>query len=205
MIDALLISNALVWVALIALGVAVLALARQIGVLHERIGPVGALSLGKTIAAGEVAPTFQLPSLTGGMVSIGGQARDERTTLLFFVSATCPVCKTLLPVITHLAAEERARLRLVFASDGPDTEHAAFIRQHQLEGFPYVNSTELGMAYRISKLPYGVLISPSGMVLTHGLVNSREHLESLLEAQALGVASLQHYQQSTQTTHAAHA
>lgn len=197
MTDALLISNVLVWIALIALALAVLALARQIGVLHERIRPVGALSLGKTISAGEVAPAFVLPSLTGGTVSIGGVAQDGRSTLLFFVSASCPVCKTLLPVLKHLVASEDQRLRLVFASDGNEAEHQPFIRQHQLGNFPYLLSTDVGMAYRISKLPYAVLISAGGVVITHGLVNTREHLDSLLEAQALGVSSQQAYGQAS--------
>ena len=195
MIDALLISNVLVWVAVVALTVAVMALARQIGVLHERIRPVGALALGKTIAAGEQAPSFQLPSLTGGNVSIGGHAADGRSTLLFFVSATCPVCKILLPILKDLAATEGKRLRIVFASDGTEAEHLGFIRQHGLDNFAYLISTEVGMAYRISKLPYGLLISAEGKIITHGLINTREHLESLLEAQALGVASLQQFQQ----------
>lgn len=195
MIDALLISNVLVWVALFALTVAVMALARQIGVLHERIRPVGALALGKTIAAGEQAPAFQLPSLTGGTVSIGGHATDGRSTLLFFVSSTCPVCKILLPILKDLAVTEAKRLRIVFASDGTEAEHLGFIRQHTLDTFSYFISTEVGMAYRISKLPYGVLISAEGKIVTHGLINTREHLESMFEAQALGVASLQQFQQ----------
>jgi methylamine dehydrogenase accessory protein MauD len=197
MTDALLISNVLVWIALIALALAVLALARQIGVLHERIRPVGALSLGKTIGAGETAPAFQLPSLTGGTVRIGGVTQDGRSTLLFFVSASCPVCKTLLPVLKNLVATESQCVRLVFASDGTETEHQPFIRQHQLDAFPYVLSTDVGMAYRISKLPYAVLISATGVVITHGLVNTREHLDSLLEAQALGVSSQQAYGQAS--------
>lgn len=195
MIDGLLVSNILIWIALLALAVAVMALARQIGVLHERIRPVGALALGKTIAAGEQAPIFQLPSLTGGTASIGGQAADGRSTLLFFVSATCPVCKVLLPILKDLAVTKAKRLRIVFASDGMEADHLEFVRRHALDNYSYVISTEVGMAYRISKLPYGLLISSNGKIVAHGLINTREHLESLFEAEALGVSSLQQFQQ----------
>ena len=41
MISALVISNIISWVVVIAMAVVVFALARQIGVLHERIKPVG--------------------------------------------------------------------------------------------------------------------------------------------------------------------
>ena len=43
--DAILISNAMLWVVLLALVVVVLALARQIGILYERIAPMGALMM----------------------------------------------------------------------------------------------------------------------------------------------------------------
>jgi hypothetical protein len=42
---ALLVSNATLWVVVIALSVALLAVVRQLGVLHERIAPAGALML----------------------------------------------------------------------------------------------------------------------------------------------------------------
>ena len=42
-------------------------------------------------------------------------------------------------------------------------------------------------------LPYAVLLDREGVVRAKGLVNSREHLESLLAAQEAGVASLQEF------------
>ncbi len=196
MIEALIVSNLIGWIFLLGMAVAVLALARQIGVLHERIKPVGALSLAKVIKAGEAAPQFNLPSLTGGVVRLGGENVHKQSTLLFFLSPTCPVCKILLPVLRSVQAQERSWLRVVFASDGAEGEHLEFIKQQALEDFPYLLSMEVGVAYRIGKLPYGVLISADGKVAAHGLINNREHLESLFEAEALGVASLQEYRQA---------
>ncbi|UCL84921.1 methylamine dehydrogenase accessory protein MauD [Pseudomonas sp. HS-18] len=191
---ALIVSSSFSWLLNLALILAVLALARQVGLLHERIRPVGALSLGKAIKAGEAAPSFTLPSLTGGSVSLGGRDGPGRSTLLFFLSDTCPVCKTLLPVLKSIAQQERPRLRVVLASDGEAVAHHAFISAQRLEEFPYLLSREVGLAYQISKLPYGVLIDAAGIVITHGLINTREHLESLFEAQDLGVASIQAYE-----------
>lgn len=193
MTHALIVSGLLSWLLNLGLILAVWALARQVGLLHERLRPVGALSLGKAIQAGETAPRFTLPSLTGGSVSLGGANAQGQSTLLFFLSESCPVCKTLLPVLASLRQQEQARLRVVLASDGEADAHQAFIAAQRLQAFPYVLSREVGLAYQISKLPYGVLIDASGTVVTHGLVNSREHLESLLEAQDLGFASIQAY------------
>lgn len=191
---ALSISSLLSWAIILMLILAVWALARQVGLLHERIQPVGALSLGKAIKAGETAPTFTLPSLTGGSFSLGGVSGQG--TLLFFLSETCPVCKTLLPVLDALRRQER--LRVVLASDGEADEHLAFIAAHGLQAFPYLLSREVGLAYQISKLPYGVLIDEHGSVASHGLVNTREHLESLLEARRLGHATVQAYNAAQQ-------
>jgi hypothetical protein len=43
--EALIVSNVVLWLLVIALGVVVYALTRQIGVLHERVAPAGALTL----------------------------------------------------------------------------------------------------------------------------------------------------------------
>lgn len=182
MIEALLISNVVSWLAIISLGVLVLALSRQIGVLHERLRPVGALSMGQALKVGDEAPFFQEPSLNGGMVRIGGTAPDVRVTLLFFLSSDCPICKTLLPMVLAIAHQEKSWLRVVFASDGNEADHQAMINSFGLEEFAYVLSTEVGMSYQVAKLPYCYLLDTSGEVAAHGLINNREHLESLFEA-----------------------
>ena len=56
MTDALVISNLVLWVAVLALLVAVIALSRQIGILYERIAPMGALMMDTGPKVGEVAP-----------------------------------------------------------------------------------------------------------------------------------------------------
>ena len=153
---ALITSAVLSWLLTIGLAFAVWALARQVGLLHQRIQPVGALSLGKAIKAGEKAPIFELPSLNGGSVRLGGIDRNERSTLLFFLSDSCPVCKTLLPALRSVRNQQRADLRVVLASDGDELTHQAFITAQRLQDFPYLLSREVGMAYQISKLPYAV-------------------------------------------------
>ncbi len=191
--EALLVSNALLWVAVIALALLVLALARQVGVLHERVTPVGALSLGRGPHVGEAAPGVEAPTLAGTRIALGGASPEGRSTLLFFLSPSCPVCKSLLPALTSVIAREDPALRLVYASDGPEPEQRAFAQGHGLPLAAYALSTELGLAHHVGKLPYAVLIDASGVIRAQGLVNTREHLESLFEARERGVASVQEY------------
>ena len=190
MIDALLTSNALLWLVIVALAGVVAALARQVGVLHERLAPLGALAIARGPETGEAAPVLLAPALSGAAVKIGGADESGRRTLLFFASPTCPMCKTLLPTVRRAVAGEE-RVRFVLASDGDPSEHAAFARDHDLDPASYVLSRELGLRFEVAKLPYAVLIDAAGIVRAKGLVNTREHIESLFEAERLGVPTIQ--------------
>lgn len=190
---ALIVSNALLWVAVLGLSAVVVALLRQIGVLHERIAPAGALFGQAGPEVGAPAPVLEVEDWQGRRVRVGGADPEGRSTLLFFLSPTCPVCKGLLPTLGSLRAAEPGRLRLVLASDGPRAEHEAFVRQHGLEDESYVLSAALGLAWQVGRLPTAALIDEAGVLRARGLVNTREHLESLFEARERGVASLQEW------------
>ena len=193
MTDTLVISNIMLWVLVLVLVAVVFALVRQVGVLYERVAPAGALMASKGLKPGEQAPVFELQTLTGQAVRIGGERNDGKSTLLFFLSPTCPVCKTLIPVLRAMRKSEAGWLEIVLASDGNENEHREWLKQQQLESWPYVLSPQLGMAIQVAKLPFAALIDENGVLCARGLVNSREHIESLFEAKKQGVASIQEY------------
>lgn len=194
MTEALIVSNIVLWLAVLALLATVYALTRQIGVLYERIAPMGALMIDAGPKVGDVAPALDLVTIDGRPFVTGG-AR-ARNLLIFFLSPTCPVCKKLLPILKSTARSEASWLRIVLASDGERGAQEKFYRQAKLEEFPYLLSTELGLAYKVSRLPQAVLIDETGQVKAKGLVNSREQLESLFTAKELGVSSVQEYLKS---------
>ncbi len=201
MTEALLISNLVLWLVVLVLCAVVVALVRQIGVLHERIAPAGALMLGKGPKVGEQAPQFELQGLAGDeTVTIGGRQTAERSTLVFFLSPTCPVCETLLPVLHSARKSERDWLRIVLASDGDISAQQSFIETNDLAVFPYILSAELGRAYHVEKLPYAILIDEQGVLRSRGLINTREHLESLFEAKERSIASVQEFYEQQQET-----
>lgn len=191
--NALLVSNLVLWVLVLCLSAVLLAVVRQLGVLHERIAPAGALMLNRGLKVGEAAPVVAVTDLRGERLELGAARADGRSTLLLFVSPTCPVCKTLLPALKSSRRDERDWLDVVLASDGELKEQQEFVRAQALESLPYVVSAALGLAYQVSRLPFAALIDEQGVLRARGLVNSREHLESLFEAKRLGVASLQEY------------
>jgi methylamine dehydrogenase accessory protein MauD len=187
--DALIVSNLLLWIVVLVLAGLVLALLRQVGVLHERVAPAGALVGRGGPRVGEPAPILEVVDWSGRGVRVGGAA--DSSTLVFFLSPACPVCRTLLPVLRSVGSAERTRV--VYASDGTRAEHEPFVHAHGLERETYVLSAALGLAYQVGRLPHAVLLDAEGVVRARGLVNTREHLESLFEAKERGVASLQEY------------
>jgi methylamine dehydrogenase accessory protein MauD len=202
-VTALVVSNVVLWVLVIVLAIVVLALTRQLGVLHERITPVGALMLARGLKVGELAPAVPVTDLEGQALTLGGARSDARSLLLMFVSPTCPVCKALLPVLKSSRKSEQTWLDIVLASDGELAEQREFVRAQGLEAFRYVVSAPLGVTYQVSRLPYAVLIDGDGTLRARGIINSREHLESLFEAKRLGVASVQDYLESRARSQAA--
>jgi len=179
------------WVAIAALAFCVFALARQVGVLHERVAPVGALSMSKGPAVGERVPRLAATSIDGREVVIGAARASGRHVLLLFVSAHCPICKVLLPVAKRFAREEL--LDLILVGDAPIEEQRALIEKFDLRGIDFINSPQIGMTFQVGKLPFAVLIGKDATLIAQGLVNSREHLESLVYADETGIPSIQTY------------
>lgn len=192
MIEALIASQILLLVLIAGLAVMCFALARQIGVLHERIAPAGALAVNQRLRVGDAAPALIVEDIDGAAIAIGEMS--ARSRLLFFTSPDCPVCKSLAPIVRSVAEAERSWLDVIVASDGGDeAKHRAYRAGQKFEAMPYVLSEPLGRAFAVAKLPYAALIDERGTIASLGIVNSREHLESLFEAKERGVASLQEF------------
>lgn len=191
MMTALIVGHVLSWVVIIALVVALLALARQVGVLHMRVAPAGALQTSGGPAVGGKAPAVPARTLEGKDVIVGGPSKNVPLRLLMFVSATCPLCKGLIPAARSFAKDERVELTFI-GDDTVDTQQAMIAAQG-LEDYRFINGPEVGQAFEVGKLPYAVLLDAEGVILSKGLVNSREHLESLVVAHELGIATVQDY------------
>jgi methylamine dehydrogenase accessory protein MauD len=195
MLTVLIVSQILSWIVVLGLGLALLALARQVGVLHVRLAPAGALLSGKGPVVGEPAPVLDAVTLDGASIAIGKPA--GRNQLLLFVSPHCPLCKDLIPIARNFAKTEK--LDIVFVGDDGASEQRAMIAQLDMGGLPFVNSSIVGRAFHVDRLPHAALIAADGTLLSKALVNSREHLESLVTAHEMGVVSVQDYLKNSKT------
>jgi len=198
----LLIAHSAVWLLLIAMVAVLFVLTRQIGGLHQRLAPAGALAVNALLEVGQRAPRLAVVTLTGRRIEIGDDHRS-RAQLLLFIAPDCPISRSLLPVLAPLVDSERW-LELLLASDGGSIdEHRKFAAGKDLEGLDYALSEDLGRAFGVSKLPYAVLIDETGRIAGFGIVNSREHLESLFEAKESGLPSIQAFMAASDQFHRA--
>ena len=106
MTEVLMASTLLLWIVVIILGLVVFALARQVGILHERVAPAGALMPTTGPKVGELTEAAEYRDLHGRKVQVGGAGGDGRPVLIMWISPTCPVCKGLVPTALSLAGHE---------------------------------------------------------------------------------------------------
>ena len=112
------ISEIVLWVVVLFLCVAVLELYRQMGVLHLRFGPRGALSFkGEGPAVGEHFPAHSLISVAGQRMSL---PTAQTPTLLIFVSPTCGICKMLIPAMRAIARTYPDTVAVLVIGDDAD-------------------------------------------------------------------------------------
>jgi methylamine dehydrogenase accessory protein MauD len=199
MLTVLIVSQIISWIVILGLGIALLALARQVGVLHVRVAPAGALLTGKGPVVGEAAPVLDALTMEGASVTIGKTLAKGSMQLLLFVSPSCPLCKDLIPIAKNFA--KREKLDIVFVGDDEVEEQRAMIVRLELQGLPFINGPIVGRTFHVDRLPHAVLIGDDGTVLSKGLVNSREHLESLVTAHEMGVVSVQDYLSHSKHSH----
>ena len=169
-------SYVVLWVLVVALSLLVLALARQIGVLHLRLGPRGALEIDEEgPPLGEAPEAVDAHTLDGADVTVGGPGEPQ---LLFFVSPGCPVCRQVLPSLAPAARAARMKPIAIVDVEG----HAARDAYgHSSPGVPVVAAPDLAEAYGVPGTPYAVVLDAIGVVRAKGTVNTLEQIEGLVD------------------------
>jgi hypothetical protein len=142
------------WILLVVLAVVVVALARQVGTLHLRLGPRGALEVDvEGPPLGEAPPPLQAHLYEGGRAPLGGPGPVR---LVMFASPTCPICLDVLPALPAAAASARVV---------PEVVHDA----------------EAERAWGVPGTPFFVVLDRLGVVRAKGTADNLEQVEGLLD------------------------
>ena len=142
------------WLLVVVLAAIVVALARQVGTLHLRLGPRGALEVdseGPTL--GEAPPAMPAVDDDGRRVLVGGPGPAR---LVLFSSPTCSICREVARGIG--AAASAAGLAPMIIHD-PDLERV----------------------YDVPGTPFLLVMDELGIVRAKGTVNNLEQVEGLVD------------------------
>ena len=154
------------WILVVILGVVVLALVRQVGILHVRLRPAGAQPAGEGPAVGERLPIAP--------VTLAGPLPPGRA-LLLFTSPSCAICAELQPAVA------------AFDRQYDDVAVHRVPYEGARETADLVGGAAFFRALDVRSTPYAVTLDAAGRVTGKGIVNSLEQIEVLV-ARAAGVA-----------------
>jgi methylamine dehydrogenase accessory protein MauD len=170
-----LVSYVVLWALVLALAALVVGLARQIGSLHLRLGPRGALELDdEGPPLGSIPEAADLEAADGDRLTVGGPGAAE---FLLFVSLDCTICEQVLPAVGALASEGSFAPRVVVDGSGEEAEMLAARRRLRA---PVLASPELARGYGVPGTPYAVVLDELGVVRAKGTVNNLEQVEGLV-------------------------
>lgn len=186
---ALILAQGTLWIIMVLTAAVALLLLKQVKALYRKIAPLGALApVNPTASRLDAHPQT---TLDGQNVIIGGQRPNGRKLLLLFVSGTCPISQKMVSITRDFCAREKLDLLFV-GDDTPQAQEEALstlgITQREM-----VNSATIGRLLGVDRVPFAVLLAPDGTVEARGLVNNREHLESLLSVMETGHSSIQSF------------
>jgi methylamine dehydrogenase accessory protein MauD len=143
------------WVLLVVVAAVVVALARQIGTLHLRLGPRGALEIDtEGPALGETPPMLEARSADGSALLFGGPGAGR---LVLFSSPTCPVCREISPGVPAAAAAAGLQAQILH---DPQAESAL----------------------NVPGTPFALVMDDRGVVRAKGTVNNLEQVEGLVDS-----------------------
>ncbi len=169
------ISNLVLWALEIATIVVVVGLARQVGVLHLRVRPIGPGQTGDGPLVGSRVDPPAVTSLRGDQVQVIVQGQ---LSLVAFANPTCTACGPTMQAVKRLKAVEPS-LRFLVAVDGEPKEGLIYAESY---GLPQVVGADHLKALDSNLRPFVTVLSDQGIVLATGVPNNLEQLESLLAA-----------------------
>jgi hypothetical protein len=155
--------------------VAVIALTRQVGLLHLRSGAQAPAP--PPVRRGP-QPGQSLHLDEGPAAGVNGSRPD--LVLYGFVRPECGSCAAALPAFTSVASAMRAGERAVLVSDADEVKTRSYLGRHGVS-LPLLTGPGLLQANDIPGTPYAVVTDRAGTVIAASAAFSAGQLESVLD------------------------
>lgn len=172
------ISYVLLWLLLLLMAAVLLVVVRELALLRVRLGPdPGALATTEGPKIGASLPAVDGHLLTGEPFVFGPSPSSK---LIVFVSPHCRPCRELMPDLQRLVRRGiSAELALIV--QGPRSEVESLMSLYHVEAAVIADSDlRISKLFGIQTTPLAILADQDWTVVTKGIVNNEEHVESLL-------------------------
>jgi len=170
-------------VSCVLLLLAVLGLARQLGVLLARTAPTRAQPTVEGPDIGSLIEPVVLPGYAGSTIPITPTKGLKQ--LLVFTDPSCSTCKDLMPAVRAFAAAYRDDIRVTILSRSEENERDLLLAADLAPvGIGVASATDLHQRLQVLGVPYAILLDTDNKVLAKGTVNTLEQMESLLSIEA---------------------
>ena len=168
-----LVSYIVLWILVLAMGVLILLLYRQLGIMY--LGSAEGVSR-DGLARGTQAPDFSLTDQYGNQQRLSNYR--GRPTLLLFGSPHCSPCRTLLPQL-HEWAAAHPDVGVLWLNAASPEESLKFVSDTgaTLPIVPHPAEGNLLDAYKVRVTPFSFLLDENGIIRAKGLVNSKAGLD----------------------------
>lgn len=187
-----LISYFVLWAVVLVQAVLLLSLSRLVGRLSKRLPPSGARMIDPGPDLGQSLPAWRGTDLLGR--DLAWEFPRERGVFLLYVSPHCSTCAQLAPAAKRFFKEIGDEAEGVWVlTIGSEQVHHDYIRKRGLDRHPVVAEESLPEELRLGGAPFAIWADAEGVVRAKGMVNTREHLESLRAAAAGGHDSIESY------------
>jgi peroxiredoxin len=145
-----------------------------------------------TLAAGDKAPTFELPSMDGASFSLE-ELLSRGPVLAVFFKISCPVCQYALPYYDRLYnAYGREKLTIIGISQNEKPDTADFIRKFGITFPVLLDDTKTfaaSNAYGLTTVPSTFWIAPDGQIEIASVSWARKEFETIAARAASTVES----------------
>jgi methylamine dehydrogenase accessory protein MauD len=184
------ISHVVLWIVVLAQGALLIAMARLLGRLNRRVLPVGARMIDPGPEIGAGIPEWVAVDYFGKTVE--ATFPRGRGFLFVYISPHCSVCAALLPSAKRIFREVGDEAEGVWVMvSGSRERRIEYANQSRLTGHPVFGEEDLPPQLRLEGAPFALWVGADGMVRAKGMVNHREHLESLRNAASTGHPTLE--------------
>jgi methylamine dehydrogenase accessory protein MauD len=178
----LVVSSLLLWAVVLLLGFLLLGTLRALEILRWRLEQVQAITptrMGRGgLKPGKKAPAFSLPRVGGGEVSLS--EFSGRQVFLVFVQTGCGPCHAVVPDLNHL--HQRGKVDVLVINNADPEAGRKWVEEAK-PTCPVLLQEKWSVSrrYEVMATPFAFLIDEQGVVVSKGIVSSKQHIGFVLD------------------------